>query len=66
MFYVVPGTMLQSNYHCPNINIQSGPYLDTATICIILAADHNIFKLQLYNEYGLKGHTLSFNLSAFS
>ncbi len=29
-------------------------YLDTGTICIILAVDHNIFKWQLYNEYGLK------------
>ncbi len=64
MFSVVPGTTLLSNYHCPDI--QSGPYLDTASICIILDADHNIFKLQLYNEYGLKVHTLSFNLSVFS
>ncbi len=28
----------------------------------ILAADQNIFKLQLYNEYGLKVNTLIFNL----
>ncbi len=31
---------------------------------VILAADQNIFKLQLYN--GLKVHTLSFNLRIFS
>ncbi len=41
-------------------------YLDTGTIFIILAADQNIFKLQLYNEYWLKVHILSFNLRAFS
>ncbi len=35
-------------------------YLDTGTIFIILAADQNIFKLQLYNEYELKLHTLRF------
>ncbi len=29
-------------------------YLDTGTICIILAADQNILKLRLYNENGLK------------
>ncbi len=33
-------------------------YLDTGTIFIILAVDQNIFKLQLYNEYGLEVHTL--------
>ncbi len=37
-----------------------------AQFFIILAADQNIFKLQLYNEYGLKVHTLSFNLTVFS
>ncbi len=36
--------------------------MDIGTICI-LAADQNIFKLQLYNEYRLKVHTLIFNLS---
>ncbi len=43
-----------------DFNIQLGPYLDTGTVFIILAADQNIFKLQLglYNEYGLKVHTL--------
>ncbi len=35
-------------------------YLDIGTICIILAADQNIFKLQLYNEKELKLHTLRF------
>ncbi len=35
-------------------NINSGPYLDTGTFFFILAADQNIFKLQLYNDYGLK------------
>ncbi len=34
--------------------------------CIILAADQNIFKLHLYNEYEFKRHTLSFNLRVFS
>ncbi len=35
-------------------------------IYIILAADQNIFKLQLYNENGFKMHTLGFNLSISS
>ncbi len=35
-------------------NIKSGPYLDTGTFFFFLAADQNIFKLQLYNDYGLK------------
>ncbi len=39
-------------------------YLDTGTIFIILAADQNIFKL--YNEYGLKVHTIRFSLILFS
>ncbi len=33
---------------------------------IILAADQNKFKLQLYNEYVLKVHTLGINLRLFS
>ncbi len=41
-------------------------YWDTGTIFIILAADQNIFKLQLYNEYVLKVQTLNFNLRLFS
>ncbi len=41
-------------------------YLDTSTICIILAADQNIFKLQLYNKHGIKVQTLIFNLRVFS
>ncbi len=41
-------------------------YLDTGTFFIILATVQNIFKLQLYNEYGLKVQTLSFNLRIFS
>ncbi len=36
-----------------------------AQFCIILAVDQNKFMLQLYYEYGLKVHTLSFNLRAF-
>ncbi len=41
-------------------------YLDTGTFLIILFVDQNIIKLQIYNEYGLKVHTLSFNLRVFS
>ncbi len=41
-------------------------YLPTGTIFIILAVDQNIFKLELYNVYGFKVHTLIFNLSVFS
>ncbi len=38
-----------------NQNVQFGHiYLDTGTIFIILAADQDLLKLQLYNEYGLK------------
>ncbi len=40
-------------------------YLDKGTMFIILAADQNVFKLQLYIEYGLKVHTLSFNSNNF-
>ncbi len=40
-------------------------YSDTGTICIILAVDQNWFKLHLYNEYGFKVQTLSFNLRVF-
>ncbi len=47
-------------------HIQDHIYLDTDTIFIILVVDQNIFKLQLYNEYGLKAHTLSFNLRVLS
>ncbi len=36
------------------IYIHSGSYLDTGTF--FLAADQNIFKLQLYNKY-VKVHT---------
>ncbi len=36
--------------------------MDTDTFFFFLAAGQNIFKLQLYNEYGLKVHTLCFNL----
>ncbi len=35
-------------------------------IFIILAADQNIFTLQLYSEYELNVHTLSFTLRVFS
>ncbi len=49
------------------IYILSGPYnLDTGTFFYYLAADQNIFKLQLYNEYGRKVHILSFNLRVLS
>ncbi len=41
-------------------------FLDRGAIFIILAADHNIFKLQLNNEYGFKVHTLKFNLMVFT
>ncbi len=41
-------------------NIRSGPYLfGHRDNFIILAVDQNIFKLQLYNEYGLEVHTLN-------
>ncbi len=33
---------------------------------IILTADQNIFKLQIYNEYGLKVHTDLIHLRVFS
>ncbi len=36
-----------------------------AQFFIILAVDQNKFMLQLYDEYGLKVQTLSFNLRAF-
>ncbi len=43
-------------------------YCIFGTIFIILAADQNIFKLQLYryNEYELKVHALIFNLRVFT
>ncbi len=41
-------------------------YLDTGTTCIILAVDQIVFKIRLYNEYGLKVHSLRFNLRVFS
>ncbi len=41
-------------------------YLNTDTIVISLAVDQNILKLQLYTKFGLKVHTLSFNLRVFS
>ncbi len=42
-------------YRC--VRVCAHIYLGTGTILIILAADQIIFKLQLYNEYGIKVHT---------
>ncbi len=59
-------TQCFSEYVEIKANILLDPYLDTGTIFIILAAGQNIFMLQLYNEYGLKVHTPSFNLRVFT
>ncbi len=64
MLYLQLLTVKQELYY--TLFTVSSIYLDKGTICIFSAADQNIFKLQLYNEYGLKVHTLSFNLRVFS
>ncbi len=45
--------------------IQSGPFVFGRRHNPVDQVDQNKFMLQLYDEYGLKVHTLSFNLRAF-